>query len=77
MKILAIETSCDETAVAIVEAKGDEDSAQFRVLGNVLLSQIDLHRSFLRRRCQYFLKNMNVILPTHRVCLQLMSLIYY
>jgi N6-L-threonylcarbamoyladenine synthase len=46
MKILAIETSCDETAIAIVEATGDEKSAQFRVLGNTLLSQIELHRQY-------------------------------
>ncbi len=46
MKILAIETSCDETAVAIVEATGDAATAQFRILGNALLSQIDLHRPY-------------------------------
>ncbi|MFA5996774.1 MAG: tRNA (adenosine(37)-N6)-threonylcarbamoyltransferase complex transferase subunit TsaD, partial [Candidatus Paceibacterota bacterium] len=46
MKILAIETSCDETAIAIVEATGDEQNAQFTVLGNTLLSQIELHRQY-------------------------------
>ena len=46
MKILAIETSCDETAVAIVEAEGDEQSARFRVLGNALLSQIEVHKEY-------------------------------
>lgn len=46
MKILAIETSCDETAIAIVEANGNEKSAQFRVLGNALLSQIDIHKEY-------------------------------
>lgn len=46
MKILAIETSCDETAIAIVEAKGDAQSAQFHVLGNALISQIDIHREY-------------------------------
>ena len=46
MKILAIETSCDETAIAIVEATGDAQSAQFTVLGNALLSQIDIHREY-------------------------------
>ncbi len=46
MKILAIETSCDETAIAILECEGDEKSAQFRVLGNALLSQIELHREY-------------------------------
>ena len=46
MKILAIETSCDETAIAIVEATGSEHDAQFHVLGNALLSQIELHREY-------------------------------
>ncbi len=46
MKILAIETSCDETAIAILEAQGDETSAQFTVLGDALLSQIDIHREY-------------------------------
>lgn len=46
MKILAIETSCDETAVAVVEAHGDEAHAEFTVLGNALFSQIDLHREY-------------------------------
>lgn len=46
MKLLAIETSCDETAVAILEASGDETGATFSVLGNSLLSQIDLHRPY-------------------------------
>lgn len=46
MRILAIETSCDETAISILECEGDETSATFRVLGNALLSQIDIHREF-------------------------------
>tara|TARA_B100000745_G_C20152551_1_gene395091 strand:+ start:280 stop:1437 length:1158 start_codon:yes stop_codon:yes gene_type:complete len=46
MKILAIETSCDETAVAVIEAVGDSKSAEFNVLGNALLSQIELHREY-------------------------------
>ena len=39
MRILAIETSCDETAAAVVE------DGQ-RVLSNVVATQIDLHRRF-------------------------------
>lgn len=39
MKILAIESSCDETAAAVVE-----DGR--RVLGNVVASQIEIHRRF-------------------------------
>lgn len=46
MRILAIETSCDETAIAIIEAKGDEKEAHFKVLGNALLSQIEIHKEY-------------------------------
>lgn len=46
MKLLAIETSCDETAVTVLEAHGAEDKASFRILGNALLSQIDIHREY-------------------------------
>ena len=46
MRILAIETSCDETAIAICEAEGDEKSTTFTVLGNVLLSQIEMHKEY-------------------------------
>ncbi len=46
MRILAIETSCDETAVSIVEATGPLPSASFRVLGDALLSQASAHAAF-------------------------------
>jgi N6-L-threonylcarbamoyladenine synthase len=46
VKILAIETSCDETAIAIIEGSGDIHSPRFKVLGNALLSQVDLHKEF-------------------------------
>jgi N6-L-threonylcarbamoyladenine synthase len=46
MIILSIETSCDETAVSIVEATGDFPHATYRVLGNALFSQIDIHREY-------------------------------
>ncbi len=46
MKILAIETSCDETAVSIVDATGELASASFHVLGNALLSQASAHAKF-------------------------------
>ncbi|MFH1225717.1 MAG: tRNA (adenosine(37)-N6)-threonylcarbamoyltransferase complex transferase subunit TsaD [bacterium] len=42
MKILGIETSCDETAAAIVEIKG----GKFKVLSNIISSQINIHRQF-------------------------------
>lgn len=46
MKLLAIETSCDETAITVLEGTGDTTHADFRILGNALLSQIDIHREF-------------------------------
>ena len=46
MKILAIETSCDETAVSIVEANGDLNDPQFRVLSHQVASQIKEHAPF-------------------------------
>ena len=46
MRILSIETSCDETAISIVEATGDFPVATYEVLGNALFSQIDIHKEF-------------------------------
>ncbi len=46
MRILSIETSCDETAISVVEAKGDFPAASYEVLGNALFSQIDIHKEF-------------------------------
>ena len=46
MKILAIETSCDETAVAILECSGNEKAAKFQILGDALLSQVEKHRPY-------------------------------
>lgn len=46
MRVLAIETSCDETAIALLECTGDTTSSSFRVLGNALQSQVDLHRPY-------------------------------
>jgi N6-L-threonylcarbamoyladenine synthase len=46
MKILSIETSCDETAVAVLECDGDFTDPSFRVLGNALYSQIATHAEY-------------------------------
>lgn len=49
MKILAIETSCDETALALVEAKGgisEGEKPKFKVAKNLVTSQIAIHRPF-------------------------------
>ncbi len=43
MKILAIETSCDETAIAVVEVKQEGKKAKFKILGNEVSSQIAIH----------------------------------
>lgn len=46
MKILAIETSCDETAMAIIEAKKIGSKTKFKILGNEISSQVDIHREY-------------------------------
>jgi N6-L-threonylcarbamoyladenine synthase len=43
--ILGLETSCDETAAAVVEETGDA-TRPWRVRSNVVASQIDLHREW-------------------------------
>jgi N6-L-threonylcarbamoyladenine synthase len=46
MKILAIETSCDETGLALLEASGGLKSPKFRIIKNLVSSQIKIHRPF-------------------------------
>lgn len=46
MIILSIETSCDETAVSLIEATGTKTAPSFRILGNALYSQIATHAPF-------------------------------
>jgi N6-L-threonylcarbamoyladenine synthase len=46
LKILAIETSCDETAVAILEIDGELHAPKIKILGNTLLSQASLHEKY-------------------------------
>src|SRR4051812_1791959 len=49
MRVLGIETSCDETAVAVVEADSDTDGGDRpvgRILANVVYSQLTEHRRF-------------------------------
>jgi len=45
-KILAIETSCDETAVALIECEKENDAFEIKVLSNTVASQIDLHKKW-------------------------------
>src|ERR1700722_7450473 len=47
MRVLCIETSCDETAVCLIEGGGDFGSSfKFNVLGNALYSQAKLHEQY-------------------------------
>jgi len=48
MRILAIETSCDDTCIAIVEASPRRGSKipHFRVLANVISSQTEIHKKY-------------------------------
>ena len=46
MRVLGIETSCDETAVAIVEATAAGDRPVGKILANVVYSQLTEHRRF-------------------------------
>jgi len=46
MKILSIETSCDDTAIAVVEASGGLNRPVFTVLQNTVSSQIAIHQPF-------------------------------
>ena len=43
MKILSIETSCDDTGISILEARGGAKSPSFAVLANNVSSQVQLH----------------------------------
>jgi len=45
MRILGIETSCDETAAAVVETTGDS-ARPWRILSNVIASQVEIHREW-------------------------------
>jgi N6-L-threonylcarbamoyladenine synthase len=44
MNILAIETSCDDTCVAIIKA--EKEKPQFRILSNIVSSQVKIHRKY-------------------------------
>jgi N6-L-threonylcarbamoyladenine synthase len=46
MNILSIETSCDDTGIALIEAKGSIKNPSFRILANELSSQIDIHKEY-------------------------------
>jgi len=45
MRILGIETSCDDTGIGIIEVKGDKNPG-FTILSNTVVSQIEVHRKY-------------------------------
>ncbi len=46
MRILSIETSCDETAISIIEATGEFPQATYEILANQLYSQVAIHAEY-------------------------------
>ncbi len=47
MRLLAIETSCDETGISIIDAEGSQSSgASFTLLADTLASQVELHSEY-------------------------------
>lgn len=46
MRILAIESSADETSISIVEATGEFPTATYEIIGHGLRSQIELHNQY-------------------------------
>ncbi len=46
MKILSIETSCDETGITLFEAKGGLKSPSFKIIANELSSQVKIHAQY-------------------------------
>ncbi len=46
MKIIAIETSCDETGIALLEVSGTARAPRVRVIENLVTTQIPIHRPF-------------------------------
>ncbi len=46
MNILAIETSCDETAISVLWVSAKNKETRFEILSNVILSQIKIHEKY-------------------------------
>jgi len=46
MKLLSIETSCDDTAITIMDIKGGIENASFKILANASNSQIKIHAEY-------------------------------
>ncbi len=45
-QILAIETSCDETAASLCQYNQSKDVFDFEILSNIVASQIDIHKKY-------------------------------
>ena len=43
---MAIETSCDDTCIAIIEAKGKKSPPSFKILSNIISSQVKIHAKY-------------------------------
>ncbi len=46
MRILSIETSCDETGISLLEVKNTKNKITFEILANTLASQIKIHKEY-------------------------------
>jgi N6-L-threonylcarbamoyladenine synthase len=46
MKILSIETSCDETALALLEVRGEGFDIEYKVIDSIIHSQADIHSTY-------------------------------
>jgi N6-L-threonylcarbamoyladenine synthase len=46
MRVLSIETSCDDTGITLFEVKGSGNKAEFKVLANSLSSQTEIHNKY-------------------------------
>ncbi|MEN9647230.1 MAG: hypothetical protein RLY57_34 [Candidatus Parcubacteria bacterium] len=68
MRILGIETSCDETAISIVECSGNIASPHFTIIDSIINSQASLHAQYggvfptLAKR--EHIKNLPILLET-------------
>ncbi|PIR02831.1 MAG: tRNA (adenosine(37)-N6)-threonylcarbamoyltransferase complex transferase subunit TsaD [Candidatus Nealsonbacteria bacterium CG_4_9_14_3_um_filter_35_11] len=46
MKVLAIETSCDDTCISLIEGKKGKVEPKFRILSNIVSPQVKIHRKY-------------------------------
>jgi N6-L-threonylcarbamoyladenine synthase len=46
MITLGIETSCDDTALSLIETRGTGDTFEYRIVGSLVHSQADLHSTY-------------------------------